>query len=293
MRFFGWAILAAVLAGCTSSSRPSLEGRPADQDAAVDPHTAPPPIQAAVLASRSLHLTAGPAVSVPDTDLQIVMKQVHSSYQTNNGVMPEIGMPYVGLSNAWLEIAGTATVMSRGKAYRLTRTGCSNVQKSGSDYVYWAITACDVLVEELDAKPRSVSTAAYADRITIADRYAATATVAPAPGGLVGLRDTGVYIGNTAPGDGGFVTESIQAGVDVVTSFGVKNIDFEYATKPILGHEETFELGPQRVTLKVLDVGNVNTKCDPSCRNVFDLEVRAEPLPNAPGDAIPEILEYR
>jgi hypothetical protein len=43
----------------------------------------------------------------------------------------------------------------------------------------------------------------------------------------------------------------------------------------------------------MLDVGNSNVRCDYACRNVYDVEIRTEPLPNAPLEAMPAVIQYR
>jgi hypothetical protein len=160
------------------------------------------------------------------------------------------------------------------------------------DYTTQSFTSCEVRVDELEASVVPASTKARMVHLQLSDRYAKSGC-STAEGSLLAARSTGFYIGATDDTTDPWTVLGISGGLDIVTSFGVKNLDFDHQQRPIWGHEETFEIGPQRITAKVLDVGNSNVRCDYVCRNVYDIEIRAEPLPNAPPEAMPTVLEYR
>jgi hypothetical protein len=146
-------------------------------------------------------------------------------------------------------------------------------------------------VETFRAPPASNNRgAAHHSLFSLADRFDALSQK-PVGEQLIALRSTGTQMGNVdfsvTPPD----VRGVDAGLDVITSFGVANLELSYFNEQVIGAKRQVSLGPQAFTLTIQDVGNTNTHCYTGiCENVFDLDVLAEPT----GAAEPiRILSYR
>jgi hypothetical protein len=123
--------------------------------------------------------------------------------------------------------------------------------------------------------------------LSLGDRYA-TSTATRAGDQLAGVRSLGFYIEGVDMTTQPWTVTGASAAIDIVTSYGVANIDLQ--AMPIIGHVEDAVAGNQPVHVTVLDIGNTNTHCGPlpaGCTNVFDVQVDAQP-----GSGTARVLEY-
>lgn len=226
---------------------------------------------------ETVHISLGKDATADAGAIELSFRPVHAVYERPDGVRGSAA-PYVLVEGGWLEIVDRVRIARLDNLYELRRGACTTEERRDGDFIYRELTGCDIDVESLGDDAPELVPFGSSQVLNLADRNAATKLVAVADG-IVAVRSTGFQVGNVLPGGPGFqIVESMNAGLDIITSYGVKNLDYDGTQKPIIGHEQSFELGPQRVFVKIVDVGNTNTRCDGGCRNVLDVEVRTEPL---------------
>lgn len=208
-----------------------------------------------------------------DDQTDLVMKQVHPVYQAT-GLTPFIGVPYVRVGNSCLEIIDQAVVRSGDYVFEISKGDCPVESRGYSDYVDTGFASCNVTVRaSRTTSPTELAAIDHESLFSLADRFVATIQK-PVGEGFIALRSTGTEMGSI---DRSVTPERIgaRAGLDIVTPFGVANVDFEYRTEQAIGAQREVTIGPQVFTLTIVDIGNTNTHCDPSCTNVFDVAVVA------------------
>lgn len=239
---------------------------------------------------EEINLIPGKTFLLKDNKTELALRNVHKYTWTQGGVFVENGLPYVKVEDGWLEIINSATIASNEYDFQIDKLSCNVQRKSREDYVYFSLESCTLRVKTMSSSTPKVAVTTFQRNISLGDRYDKLLSTTE-QNQLLAVRSLGFAIGNVNREIKPWVVESINSGLDVVTNFGVKNLDFDYyKDKPIIGSERTFALGPQQVTLKILDVANSNTRCNPSCRDVFDLNVSINPSTSKDGQV--KILRY-
>jgi hypothetical protein len=238
--------------------------------------------EAVVLRVESGRVSADSTFQAGGGAIEVEFREVHSSPR------PEDAAPYVRVGDGWLELHGAATIVSGGRVYRVRRGNCETEDTSFGDYSITSIVACEVFADELDAPPPTFATGADAASFVATERRGTLET--DARGSIVAVRSTGFDLGKfDASLGGGKGIFSIVGGLDIITAFGVKSLDFDEGEEPFVGHEESFELGPQRI---FVTIGNTSRNCVPDCLDMYSFTVKARPLDGAPKEAPAYVLEY-
>ena len=109
---------------------------------------------------------------------------------------------------------------------------------------------------------------------------------------LAVVRVPGFYLDSVDEGPPGR-SISIDGGFDVITSFGVKNIDIYTDVRPPTDHVEAFDLGPQHVTVRFIEKGEPRGDSAVQCFHDYEVEAVFEPRPGEPAEAAAVVLAYR
>ena len=232
-------------------------------------------------------LSKGSDIVLADGATHLAFRTVHTVQSFSSGLFVDDGLPYVSVGDAWLEIVQHATITSGDMTFELDKTGCVQEQRSGDDYTYTALASCTVRVTTTTTTGAARTATASSRTLALGDRYATSGGSVGAADGLA-VRSLGFYVGNVDTTT--WVVGSASASLDVVTPFGVANLDID--AMPIIGHQELVAAGAQPVTLTVLDIGNTNTYCKPlpvGCINVFDLQLDTAAVTDGPV----RVLDYR
>ena len=279
------------------SNPTSLIGQPARGDidpswgrtAGLIPTVPPPPTPVDVV---TLELIPGRTFLLKDDETEVSLRHVHDRAYRSDGVRTENGLPYVTIGDAWLEIVNSTTIANRGYIFKIDNLGCGIERKNQEDYIYNSLESCTVQVQTtIDENLPGIEASPFERSISLNDRYAMTFSTVEADQ-LLAIRFLGFSIGNVDRESEPWVVRSVNGGLDVITHFGVKNIDLDLNIRPIIGHTEQFFIGPQLITLEILDVANTNSRCDPVCRNVFDIKLVVE-NPPSPIKFPVRVLEYK
>lgn len=216
-------------------------------------------------------LTQGSDITLADGTTHLVFKTIHTINDFAGLVVD--GLPYVSVDDGWLELFGTATIASAGYIFKLTLVGCKGEQVSVEDYVFTALVSCKVEVTTSLGSPPTAAVVDETTNVALNDRYAARAVADSAQ--LIVVRSLGFSIDQVARTEPIWTVTAASASLDVVTNFGVANLDIAHAM-PIIGHHQDVRAGSQPLRVVVTDIGNINTHCAPppeGCKNVFDLRL--------------------
>ena len=209
------------------------------------------------------------------TDLSL--RVVHRVYERADGASTDTGVPYLRVGDGCLELLERIELQNEGYQFTVTAEGCRTEPRSGDDYVYNAVSSCTVRVQTTHAvRPEQSQAAEHHSLFALNDRFA-THLGKLADGELIALRSTGTELGNVDISVTPPYVSAAKAGLDVVTSFGVANLEIDYFNTAVVGSQRDVTLGPQDFTLTNDDIGNGNTHCyTGTCKNVFDLDVLAK-----------------
>lgn len=225
-----------------------------------------------------------------DDQTDLSLRIVHQVYERADGAFTDAGVPYLRVGDGCLELLERIELQNGGYHFTIIAEGCRTERRSGDDYVYSALANCSVRVQTTRAaQPAQSQAAAHHSLFALNDRFT-TYLAKSADGELIALRSTGTEMGNVDISVTPPYVSAAKAGLDVVTSFGVANLEIDYFDTAVVGSKREVTLGPQDFTLTIDDIGNTNTHCyTGSCKNVFDLDVLAEKN----GDQTPlRILSY-
>jgi hypothetical protein len=213
-----------------------------------------------------------------DDETELSLRQVHSVYERADGVFVEEALPYLKVGDGCLELLERVELQSGEYHFTVTNEGCESESRSGDDYVYRALGSCTIRIEtdrRTPVEPRLG--VAHHSLFALNDRFATTLSKT-AEGELLALHSTGTILGNVDTSVNPPEVRVARAGLDVVTSFGVANLEIDYFNAQVVGAKRDLSLGPQNFTLTISDIGNGNTHCyTGTCKNVFDLDVLVEP----------------
>jgi hypothetical protein len=251
--------------------------------------------------SASFTLRPGdPARLLADGCTTIEMRIVHPTISLGEGglygfVSARGGLPYVKAHGSWLEILHATTLYSHGYLFTIQNAGCQTVTESCGDCGYQDLASCDITVTTAavtpDSKPGGLDPAAVEHLFSLDSRYDAFAVTA-AGSGWVAVRGLGFFIGNVDMTTTPWTPIGLMGAVDIVTSFGVANVDFDYFDTQVIGATGTAAIGPHDVTWTIDDAGTSNTHCTADgCRDVFDLDVAA--TVSDARSRVPAIVSYR
>lgn len=212
-----------------------------------------------------------------DDQTDLSLRTVHQVYERADGTFTEGGVPYLKVGDGCLELLERIELQNGGYHFTVINEGCGIERRSGDDYVYSALANCTVRVQTTRAaQPAQSQAAAHHSLFALNDRFA-TYLGKSADGELIALRSTGTVLGNVDISVTPPYVSAARAGLDVVTSFGVANLEIDYFNTAVVGAKRQVTLGPQDFTLTIVDIGNSNTHCyTGTCKNVFDLDVLAE-----------------
>jgi hypothetical protein len=105
------------------------------------------------------------------------------------------------------------------------------------------------------------------------------------------VRDLGFYMGNIDTSVTPPEPRGVDGAIDLVTGFGVANVDLAYFNEQVIGAQKTFSIGPNTFVMTIEDVGNSNTHCyTGSCIDILKLGLR-ESIDN-PAVRVPAVLAY-
>jgi hypothetical protein len=251
--------------------------------------------------SASFTLRPGdPARLLADGCTTIEMRIVHPTISLGEGgvyglVSARGGLPYVSVRGGWLEILHATTLYSHGYLFTIQNAGCQTVTDTCGDCGYQDLASCDITVTTAavtpDSKPGGLDPASVDQLFSLDSRYDAFAVTA-AGNGWVAVRGLGFFIGNVDGTKSPPQPTGLMGGVDIVTGFGVANIDFDYFDAQVIGATGTTTIGPHAIAWTIDDVGTVNTHCyDGGCRDVFDFDVAA--TVSDARSRVPAIVSYR
>ncbi|MFA6307743.1 MAG: hypothetical protein WCS88_01075 [Patescibacteria group bacterium] len=219
-----------------------------------------------------------------DSKTELVLKRVHTIYELGgengaygpNNIFEEKGLPYLKIDDAWLEIFNDAEIYSNGYNIKLKNNGCAILEKFQEDYSYNYIDSCNISVDikkdEADyilpkATEHTFSFDTRYDGFLIKNNY----------DNFVAIRETGFYVGNIDNSKNPPEPTSLRAGLDIITNFGVKNIEFDLFDEKVLNRVDSIIIGPLKISYSIKDVGNSNTHCyTGSCINIFVIELKSE-----------------
>lgn len=264
-----------VLEGAPSSARPGCSPAP-DGVVSTQRHFEVEPVSAAdqtfVLDSTARVLR------FYDDETELSLRPVHRVYERSDGVFADEGIPYLKVGDSCLELIHRVELQSGGYRFTVTNEGCRAAGRSAEDYVYLTLASCTIRVqtnhaEQAEEHPGS----AHHSLFQMDDRFE-TLLSKSTDGQLLALRSTGTVMGNVdisvTPPD----VRGAQAGLDIITPFGVANLEIDYYDEQVIGAAREVTLGPQRFTVTIADIGNINTHCHTgSCKNVLDLDVLSTP----------------
>jgi hypothetical protein len=248
----------------------------------------------AVIRSHEGEVRSGQPLVFDGGAIEVAFRPVHRSYEREDRLEVQgVGVPYVKVGDGWLEVAGSLEVASGGRVFRVALGECRYDESFHGDYYTKDLSACAVRVDELAFAAGRAPTTGGTLRFSL-DGVRETTRRFPQAEPLAVVRVPGFYIDTTQEGptpSGGAI--SIDGGIDVITSFGVKNVDIQTDVRPLTEHVETFELGPQRGTIRFVETGEPRGDCAELCFHDYEVEVALEALPGAPAEAPALVLAYR
>jgi hypothetical protein len=163
--------------------------------------------------------------------------------------------------------------------------GCNATEKSQEDYVYRSVDYCtfEIMKEQIAVEdiPKFNAMTNYTIRLDFSTRDPDLIKIYESAENnsdtnkFMAIRFLGLTIGN-----------DFSTGFDVITNYGVKNIDLKSAP---LGHEERIILGPEEINIKILDAAI--RRCDDACRNIFDVSITVNTIDD-PSKYPVKILSY-
>jgi|GEM_PF-3513293 len=218
-----------------------------------------------------------------DSKTELTLKRVHTIYELGGKdgaygskiVSAEKGLPYLKIDDAWLEIFNDAEIYNNGYNIKLKNNGCDILEKFQEDYSYQAIDSCNISVDikkdEADyilpkATEHTFSFNTRYDGFLIKNNY----------DNFIAIRELGFYVGNIDNSKNPPEPTSIEAGLDIITNFGMKNISLDINGQ-VLNRADSIIIGPLKISYSIKDVGNSNTHCyTGSCINIFEIELKSE-----------------
>ena len=204
--------------------------------------------------------------------------------------MPK-GVSYIKIGNSWLEVVTTIKLFENGRTVVIRNMGCKKVRKSGDDYVYQALDSCDLKIPFLPDIPEEIIPTEHQERLKISSRFPAY-QAKKRESSFIGIRGLGFGIGRTNRSAHRTEVLSITTGFDLITNFGVANIDIGSDVSLIIGYTGTVVIGPHEIKYKINDVGNSNTHCyTGKCINIFDISISSKVINSKP--QTPLIIFYQ
>jgi hypothetical protein len=298
-----FCLLVVVLGACDGAERLTSDGPPDPRDQKrvngdITPMcdfaaTLPEGSRLVQLGTEPQQLTldnGGVVYRLADGCTDITMRRVHQTVALA-GAAADDGLPYLRVgAESWAELITKVTLFREGYRFEVRNKGCDTEERVDEDAPYRAVDSCTIEVETSRLAPEALVPAAGSQEVALDDRYA-TAAKASIGEQFVVVRSLGFVVGNVDRQASPVEVQQIEAGLDLITPFGVANLEITGADAPIIGLTRELIVGPQRIGLTVLDVGNINTHCHTgSCRNVFDLALAVDVLDARP--RLPLILSY-
>ncbi|KKQ24703.1 MAG: hypothetical protein US39_C0014G0030 [Microgenomates group bacterium GW2011_GWC1_37_12b] len=215
------------------------------------------------------------------------------------------GYPAINIDEDWLEIVNKTVYYNKGFLFTIENKGCTYKSVWHDDYASPYLDNCALKVTQTKADVADIAPEEINVTLSREDLVNGGFNNRPNSAGwrddgvanlssndyLFVIRFGGYYMGNMDTGKNSSIPLSIESGFDIITSFGVNNIELSNENTPIINYEETHINGPMSITFKILDVGNTNTHCNTgSCKNVFDLSIQSKF--NNKESRTPKILEY-
>lgn len=228
-----------------------------------------------------------------DDETSILVKNLHRTGQTEE--VPyrhstyDTGLPYVTIGDSYLEIINHVEIISNQYKYSITINDCKISGRSYDDMAWRAIDSCEINVQREDLVNILNSESLY-DFEKRLDTKSRSSTglfeINNIGNNFFKLRFLDQHLGTTDKETYFNFVKSFSADFDIITNYGVQNI------KSVnLWEENSVVIGPYKIKYTLLDIGNSNIKCKPSCRNVFDIKMQVEIISD-PKDHSMKIVEY-
>jgi len=204
------------------------------------------------------------------------------------------GIPSVTISGTSLEIVNSIELASNGLQFHIMHRGCKKESVWHDDYATQETVSCSLEVETKEATGLTDSVQSFTQHIAFTGEWNKPQLHSESEDDqfIAARLPYGFLVGNVNQKVVPSQVETVEATIYIVTKFAAATVNFGYRHNPIIGWEEKFSIGPHMMALKVLNVGNTNTLCDPACRNIFEIEISAQPTVQS--DSAPvRILRYQ
>jgi hypothetical protein len=231
-----------------------------DHESEINAYVSHLEYMATVVTERDYEITEGMTIS---------FQQLHKYTQKleafpYDGGKQQVGLLYVKVGSAFLEVVNSTRVVKGQFVFTIINQGCIFDSEEYQDH-------CELIIIREKIDTSTVEIDEFSRRIDFAAQKAKLFKIYQNDKGqLFAIRFLGSEVGeidSSLP----YVAKSFSASFDVITNYGVRNIELNDVT---VGHVESSIIGPNKIDIKINEVRHANTGFE----YIFDITVNVKTI---------------